>query len=512
MLLGRKTLVAVTAAVAIAGAAPASAQSGQASSDDLEALRAEIVELRRRDEANRQAIQALKQQVEALTKQSHTPPAAPVKTLAERPAAPAGASPQAALDAAIASSTPAASGAPAVGAPPGPDVWSGSVGGANVRLMDISMDVLTAGGWSSVGNDQIESLEQGDHDPHRRGFTLQQVELSFAGAVDPYFTGESHIIATPDGVELEEAFATTTALPHDLQLEAGYFFTEFGVMNPRHPHQWDWVDQPVINSRLMGGEGLRSAGFRLGWLLPTPWYSQIEWGLQSADIECCTTGFLGDTAGGRPQVNHDVNDPLDLLWLGRLVNSWDFSSSTTGVLGLSTLYGPNDTGSNGTTWIYGTDFRLKWRPPGNFRGYPFVTWQTEVMARKYKAAGFTAGTATEDPDVFDQDLPGDTLDDQGGYTQLLWGFQPGWAAGLRAEYATGSGQSVEDGAPAPRNSDPLRDDRVRLSPLLSWSPSHFSRLRLQYNFDDARHLDGNDAHTVWLGLEIGVGAHAAHDY
>jgi hypothetical protein len=141
-----------------------------------------------------------------------------------------------------------------------------------------------------------------------------------------------------------------------------------------------------------------------------------------------------------------------------------------------------------------------------------VTWQTEVMARKYKAAGFAAGTATEDPDVFDQDLPGDTLDDQGGYTQLLWGFQPGWAAGLRAEYATGSGQSVEDGAPAPRNSDPLRDDRVRLSPLLSWSPSHFSRLRLQYNFDDARHLDGNDAHTVWLGLEIGFGAHAAHDY
>ncbi len=507
----REALVAVAVAIVIAGPRSALAEDGQVTASEVEALRAEIAELRRRDDANRQALEALSRQVEALTKQNRAAPTPPVDVGLRSAQTPSPQSPRDALDAAIAevdTTLPAATPSPA----PGGDIWSRPVGAANVRLIDISMDTLVAGGWSSVGGDQLQGLEAGAHDPNKRGFTLQQAELSVAGAVDPYFTAETHIVASEDGVELEEAFATTTALPYGLQVEAGYFFTEFGIINPRHPHQWDWIDQPVVNSRIMGPEGLRSSGFRLGWLLPAPWFSQLEWGLQSADPGCCTDGFLGETVGGRPQVDHDVEDPLDLLWLGRAVNAWDLSSATTGVLGFSTLYGPNSTGSNGVTWIYGVDFRLKWRPPNNFRGFPFFSWQTELMKRNYKAAGYIAGTANVDPDVFDQDLPGDTLKDAGGYTQALWGFRPGWAAGLRAEYAGGSGASVEDGAPAPRNTDPSRDDRLRLSPLLVWWPSHFSRLRLQYNYDNARDLNGDDAHTVWLGLEVGFGAHPAHDY
>ena len=60
---------------------------------------------------------------------------------------------------------------------------------------------------------EIEQLQGGGHDPQRRGFTLQQAELSFAGAVDPYFTAEAHVVFTPDVVELEEAYFTSTSLP-----------------------------------------------------------------------------------------------------------------------------------------------------------------------------------------------------------------------------------------------------------------------------------------------------------
>jgi len=63
-----------------------------------------------------------------------------------------------------------------------------------------------------------------------------------------------------------------------------------------------------------------------------------------------------------------------------------------------------------------------------------------------------------------------------------------------------------------RNSDPYRADRVRISPLLTFHPSEFSRLRLQYNYDDVTFLEGSDAHTVWLGVEILFGAHPAHAY
>jgi hypothetical protein len=139
---------------------------------------------------------------------------------------------------------------------------------------------------------------------------------------------------------------------------------------------------------------------------------------------------------------------------------------------------------------------VKWRPTTNFRGWPFLVWQTELMRRDFEAdADAAAG------------LPSDTLHDWGLYTQALYGFRYRWAAGPRYEFATGSGQSVGG-----RDTDPLRDDRHRVSALLLWQASEFSRLRLQYNWDEADHLAGGDASSVWLSLEVLYGAHAAHTY
>jgi hypothetical protein len=122
------------------------------------------------------------------------------------------------------------------------------------------------------------------------------------------------------------------------------------------------------------------------------------------------------------------------------------------------------------------------------------------MNRDYQAAAVvdSAGIDT---------LPKTTLHDWGFYLQGLYGFRYGWASGLRYEYASGSGQSVGG-----READPFRDNRQRLSPLVVWHPTEFARFRLQYNFDDARHLPDGDAHAVWLGAEILYGAHPAHKY
>ena len=86
--------------------------------------------------------------------------------------------------------------------------------------------------------------------------------------------------------------------------------------------------------------------------------------------------------------------------------------------------------------------------------------------------------------------------------ELLYGFQYRWAAGLRYEYAGGSGRSIGG-----RQNDPFRADRQRVSPLLVWNPSEFSRIRLQYNYDHANNFrDNNDAHALWLGFEFMYGA------
>lgn len=400
--------------------------------------------------------------------------------------------------------------------PLSPDLWSRQVGQTTLRLIDISLDALVAGGGSTERDAVLQTLQGGGHDPRKRGFTVQNVELSLMGAVDPYFTGEAHLIYFLDPIdgesrfELEEAFLTTTSLPYGLQIEAGHFFTEFGQLNPRHPHAWDWQDQPIINTRLFGPDGMRGPGFRTGWLMPLPWFSELHFGMQNANGETMASFLANDEVyeerpiGGRPFVERDVRNLKDLVYLTRWNNSWDLSNELTSVLGFSGLYGPNASGPKGDTWIYGLDMKWRWRPDNNFRGWPFVLWQTEVMMRDFSADRFTDDS---NPDEIIT-LPGRTLHDRGLYTQLLYGFRYRWAAGLRYEFAGGSGESVGG-----RQHDPFRADRHRVSPLLVWHPSEFSRLRLQYNYDHADHLrPGKQAHSVWLGLEFLYGAHPAHAY
>lgn len=433
--------------------------------------------------------------------------------------------PQTALDEAVR----ALEDAPAPSQPsPQRDIFSAKLGsGARLRLIDVSLDVLVSAGASSERDEVLEGLQGGGHDPKRRGFTFQQAELSFLGAVDPYFQAETHILASEDEIELEEAFIQTLALPWNLQLEAGYFLTEFGRINPLHPHAWSWLDQPVINTRLFGGEGTRGTGVRLAKILPLPWFSELHVGAQNADGEFMTSFFGGEIAhahgeeeeeegdshaeelgiGGRPIVDQDVRDLGDLVYLLRWVNGFELSGDWDAQIGLSSLAGPNFSGSDGDTWIYGADFVAKWRAPENYRGRPFFEIEGEIMQRELNVDEFVA---EEDGEL--EVLPADTLYDWGFYLQGLYGFSGRWATGLRYEYIAGSGANMthEGGFPE-RDDDPFRAERTRISPLLMYSPSEFSRLRLQYNYDDSDHLD-DPAHSVWLGLEVMIGAHPAHSF
>jgi hypothetical protein len=415
-----------------------------------------------------------------------------------------------------------------------PALLSTRLGRANLQLLDLSLDVLTAAGWSDANDDELDLLQGGGHDPNRRGFTLQQVELSMFGAVDPYFTGEAHLVYFIDKegesqFEIEEAFATTTRLPfglerQGLQLELGQFFTEFGRINPRHPHQWEWQDQPIVNTRFFGADGMRGPGFRAGWLTPLPWYSEIHVGLQNAVGETMTSFLANDEVfaerpiGGRPFASGGVRGSGDLVHLARWVNGVDLSDSVSAQLGVSGLLGPNATGNDGSTQIYGGDLVVKWRPIPSDQGWPFVIFQAEAMYRRYHADDFFGCPAGEEGECEVGDTPillgEDTFHDWGGYAQLLWGFKRRWAAGIRGEYATGDGSGLDPGTGdvADRDTDPFRSARYRISPLLVFQATEFSRLRLQYNYDDDASLVHNVAHSVWAGFEFAFGAHAAHAY
>jgi hypothetical protein len=138
------------------------------------------------------------------------------------------------------------------------------------------------------------------------------------------------------------------------------------------------------------------------------------------------------------------------------------------------------------------DAYWKWKPANAQAGFPFVSWQTEVLYQNFDAAA--------DPNV---GLPAETLHDWGFYTQVLWGFKPRWVVGLRGEYVNGN-----DGAYDPH--DIYRGERERISPDITFYPSEFSKIRLQYNYDHGE-LFGTE-HSVWLQVEFLLGAHGAHKF
>jgi hypothetical protein len=54
-------------------------------------------------------------------------------------------------------------------------------------------------------------------------------------------------------------------------------------------------------------------------------------------------------------------------------------------------------------------------------------------------------------------------------------------------------------------------DPDRVSVMLDWNPSEFSRLRAQYAWDDAR-AEGVRDRQFTLQYLFGIGAHGAHKY
>ncbi|HEV3027386.1 MAG TPA: zinc-regulated TonB-dependent outer membrane receptor, partial [Planctomycetota bacterium] len=159
--------------------------------------------------------------------------------------------------------------------------------GSAFKLIDLAFDILAVGGTSSASEAEMRDLEAGGHDPKNRGFTMQNVELTFAGVVDPYLRGDANIVLQidPNGdttIELEEAYLTTLEFPYNLQLKAGQYFSQFGRLNATHPHTWDFVDQPVINSRLLGEDGFRGPGGQLSWLTPLPFFAELTGSVQNA--------------------------------------------------------------------------------------------------------------------------------------------------------------------------------------------------------------------------------------
>jgi hypothetical protein len=350
-----------------------------------------------------------------------------------------------------------------------PSIQRSSQNNPSLINTSLILDVATA----YFDHDRNTSL--GAHDPNTTGFNLQQLELHMQSNVDPYLSMQTNIVFSQFGVEVEEAYANTTNLPMALKLKAGQFLTAFGRLNPTHPHQWHFLDQPWVNGLFFGGEGSRGLGSELSILMPLPWYVEVLSSLTEAKNACCARSFLGSQSLPTRNVG-------DLLVTSAIKQFFDLSSSMGFFWGLSAQFGPNPTGQNNRTEIYGTDIYLRYRPVQSVERRS-LSLHGEWMYRR-------------------QQRPGSVLVDQGGHLSLIAQIFLRWETAIRLEKIIGQ-------------SDPLLDPtwgrpEDRYSFQLTFFPTHFSRVRLQLQHMQTSQMPSGFG--IMLGLETMIGTHGAHDY
>ena len=363
---------------------------------------------------------------------------------------------------------------------PSRTIGSAASGAVQSMNPDISLIADFALAWFSD-----EPSLVGGHDPYDPGFNLQGLELSISAAIDPYFRFDSFIILTLFGIEVEEAFGTTLGLPFSLQARVGQFLTNFGRANPTHLHAWNFVIQPLAMGKFFGGEGLRGLGIELSQLTPLPWFA--EWNLAVQNIGGGATGrsFFSTT--------EEIDSLLDLTVTARLEQYWDLTDNVGTLLGLSAANGPNSTGRDNRSDVFGADLLLKWNPSVS-GGYREVGWQNEFLLRRRQAPGSVDEEA------------GTVLQDWGGYSELYYSPSLFWRFATRYEYVAG----IDDDYLDPQ----WDEDRQRVAASISYYPSHFSRIRFEYNADFMPYRTDLDnlVHMAFVQLELVAGAHGAHRY
>ena len=368
------------------------------------------------------------------------------------------------------------------GASPSESAARPAAGGAQSMNPDLSLILDVAGAWFS----DEHHLQTGGHDPTRTGFNLQQLELSVASVIDPYFRFDGNLVFSLFGVELEEAYGTTLDLPLRLQMRFGQFLSRFGRLNATHPHTWDFVDQPFALGRVFGSEGNRGLGVELSWLTPLPWYVELLGSVTHAAGASTARSFYGDDDLG-------VDDAGDLLYVTALKQFHPLDDDWSLFWGVSGAFGPNSTGRGNRTDLFGADVYLKYRPITR-QSYTIVSVQSEVIVRR-------------------RQVPDDLYQDVGLYAQVFWRFAQRWGAAARYEY--GSPVFDIDGTRVGESEyrlDPeWMGERHRLSSNVTFWPTEFSRLRLQESIDMPQWRD-DPIEAVFLTAELVAGAHGAHTF
>lgn len=337
--------------------------------------------------------------------------------------------------------------------------------------------------YNSKGNDATGFERPGGWDAY-----LRSAELNLEMSVDPFVRGYGVINATADAATgeaslgIEEAALVTRSLPWNLTAQAGRFFGEFGRLSYKHEHDLPFVLRPLALEGFVFGES-QTDGVQANWLFPTEHYISLTvgTGLKFGDLQSDPGAFRSTG---------------DMNYWGRLSTSFDLSPNVSLDFGTSGLLAPqqdldlNDDGqiNQRERQLAGIDMMLRYHPLGDTlnRG---LEWGTEYLFARGDY-DFNPDGTPETGDEFSQ-----SNDSHGLYTYIAWKFNRRWDLGFLFDWA----QSVED----------HNAETFRYSPYVTFRPSPFQLLRLQYSYTDPSPDTGHQAsHGMYLQWSYILGAHS----
>jgi len=337
---------------------------------------------------------------------------------------------------------------------------------------------------------------------YSRSFSLAESELGISANIDPQFRGVATFSLAPEGgSSVENAYVQTTALGNGLNLKMGRFFSGLGYLNEQHAHAWDFVDQPLVY-RTFWDNQLGEDGLQLKWLAPTDTFIELGTELGRGRGYPGTDRKDNNGAGAEALFVH-LGDDINVS------NSWRAGVSlhqTKRVAATSKAFGVSNSFS-GDSRTTGLDFVWKYAPNGNATVTSFKL-QGEYFQRR------ESGILTYDTDLTTTP-PGLNISDSysvtqsGWYVQGVYQFMPRWRAGLRYDQLN-SGNAEVGATLVPYVISNYGYTPTRYTLMFDYSPSEFSRLRLQLAHDQSRAGLSDDQ--LFVQYVMSLGAHGAHQF
>ena len=359
-----------------------------------------------------------------------------------------------------------------------------------------------ADGFAAVGHEHAADHAAHQHGALERGFNLREVELAFSGAVDPYFDVWATFAIAGDGIEAEEVYVQTRRFLPGLQMRVGRFLSGVGHINRQHPHQWDFVDQALPHAVLFGGH-LAETGLQVTWLPNLPVYTLIGFEALQGD----NVGISRQQADAYPGVFDEKAGPR--LFTGFLKVSPDagYSNAVQGGVSFGRSRSHQEAAVDvegllagaleGPAWFVGTDWVWRYDSPRPF-GQRDLSVQGEYYYRRKDLAGAVDAAAVFGPRRFSSQ--------DGAYAQAVYGVAPRWTLGGRFD-VIGLTNRVEDALGTVH----YRGSR-RHSAALTFNPTEFSRIRVQYNTGAAWTGERVSFHQLFVQFQMSLGAHGAHRF